>query len=159
MDRITQIINHPQYIDYLNRNAQAEQDRIFCRHDFRHFLDVARVAYILALEDKLPLAKEMIYATALLHDIGRWKEYSQGVDHALASANLASGILADCGFTPEETGPILDAIAEHRNKGNQSSALSSILYRSDKLSRPCHECLVRSQCKRLLAGEEPRLEY
>ena len=70
-----------------------EQDRIFCRHDTTHFLDVARIAYIENLENGLGLAKEEIYAAALLHDIGRHLQYTRGIPHEQASAMEAEGIL------------------------------------------------------------------
>ena len=37
----------------------------------RHFLDVARLAWIAGLEQGLGLDKEIVYAAALLHDIGK----------------------------------------------------------------------------------------
>ncbi|MDK2800434.1 MAG: uncharacterized protein PWP27_361 [Clostridiales bacterium] len=159
MKRITKILNHPQYIEYLNRNAEAEKERVFCRHDLRHALEVARVAYIMVLENKLMIKKDIIYAAALLHDIGRWKEYASGVDHTVISAELAISILVDSGFDSEESEQILKAIQDHRKSGKQSTFLSSILYKSDKISRLCIECLVRNQCKRFSDGRQAELYY
>ena len=39
------------------------------------FWNVARLMYIYALEEHLELPKELIYAAALLHDIGRAQQY------------------------------------------------------------------------------------
>ena len=70
MDRVNQIWNHPIYQNELNKLQLLETDREFCRHTPEHFLDVARLAYIRALEENAPVSKELIYCTALLHDIG-----------------------------------------------------------------------------------------
>ncbi|MBZ4644922.1 MAG: uncharacterized protein PWR27_862 [Petroclostridium sp.] len=159
MKRIAKILENPQYIDYLNRNAEAEKDRVFCHHDLCHAVDVARVAYIMVLENRLMIKKDIIYAAALLHDIGRWKEYAQGLDHAEVSAQLAVDILIDSGFNSEERDFILRAIRDHRKDGNQSTFFSSVLYKSDKMSRLCNECLAREQCKRFSDGRQPELYY
>ena len=71
MNRVDLILEHPKYQEYLDKIKQAEEKRIFCLHNMNHFLDVARIAYIMNLEEELGIAKEIIYATALLHDIGR----------------------------------------------------------------------------------------
>ena len=34
----------------LTKTQQAEEDREFCKHDLQHFVDVARITYILLLE-------------------------------------------------------------------------------------------------------------
>ena len=44
------------------RIEQLEQQRIFCRHGLEHLLDVARIAWILTMEDQLPLDKEIVYS-------------------------------------------------------------------------------------------------
>ncbi len=82
MERIEKILSDPQYRFYCEKNQKWEQSRVFCKHDMEHFWQTARVAYILYLEskdedDKLSggKVKEMLYAAALLHDIGRFKEY------------------------------------------------------------------------------------
>lgn len=159
MERVNKILHHPKYVDYLNKNKQAEKNRIFCHHDLRHAIDVARVSYILALEENLLLQKDVIYAAALLHDIGRWKEYQQGVDHATASADLAWEILKESGYTKEEKKLIVHAIRNHRKDNKQNPPLDRILYKSDKISRPCSECLAINQCKRFLNGKKPKLDY
>jgi hypothetical protein len=58
-----------------------EADRAFCKHGLNHLLDTARIAYILVLENGLNISKGMVYATALLHDIGRYDEYYHGIPH------------------------------------------------------------------------------
>ena len=62
-----------------------------------HFLDVARIGTIIALEEGLELDREWIYAAALLHDCGKHEQYENGTPHEQASARIAPEILKDCG--------------------------------------------------------------
>lgn len=101
MDRVNQIWNHPLYQDELNKLQLLETDREFCRHTPEHFLDVARLAYIRALEENAPVSKELIYCAALLHDIGRARQYEDGTPHDEAGAAIAGQILNELGFSME----------------------------------------------------------
>lgn len=114
MERIDQIFKHPAYREALAKIEDLEKTRIFCGHDFTHFLDVARIAYIMNLEEGRKLPKAQIYAAALLHDIGRHEQYLYGTPHHEASAKIAGKILSECGFLEEEKVNILEAILEHR---------------------------------------------
>ena len=102
MKQIDQIMAHPLFKEAMCGIEDAEQDRIFCRHGMEHCLDVARILYIMVLERNLPYRKDMIYATALLHDIGRYEEYRGQVSHHEAGGRLAKIILSECGFSQEE---------------------------------------------------------
>ena len=84
MQRIWKIYEHPLFIEGLVKNKEAEKERIFCHHDMNHFLDVARLMYIFSMERGYAFGKEEIYATALLHDIGKWQQYKAGVPHEIA---------------------------------------------------------------------------
>lgn len=159
MKRIQKIINQPLFTLYMEKNRVNEFDRVFCHHDFNHLIDVARIAYIISLENNYKLDKEVIYATSLLHDIGRWKEYENGEDHAKVSSELAMDILKNSCFTLDEISLIQGAIINHRNKGEHPSHLSRVLYISDKLSRPCNQCNAKSKCKRFMNGEKFVIEY
>lgn len=89
----------------------------------------------------------MIYAAALLHDIGRWKQYEDKTPHEKASAALAPEILSDCGFTKEETEQIVNAISNHRNAAvRDEQSFNGILYRADKMSRSCFCCEAETAC-------------
>ena len=166
MQRINCILKNPEYLKYLKKNIDAEAGRIYCRHNTEHFLDVARIAYILSMENHLDMEKEVIYAAGLLHDIGRWAEYEDGTDHAAASKELAEVILPDCGFSVAETDEICEAIGSHRNgpgrdvsdKGSRLT-LSDILYKADKLSRNCVLCEAKSTCKNFQHEEEASFLY
>lgn len=147
MNRVNLILENSKYQEYIDKIKQAEEDRIFCLHNMSHFMDVARIAYSINLEEGLGLSKEWIYATALLHDIGRFKQYEEGTPHELASAELAPEILAETGFEEQEQEEILKAIREHRNKEiAKEKSLAGIIYRADKLSRPCFACEAEKQC-------------
>lgn len=146
MERVNKIFNDPRYSEYLRRNEIYEAEREFCRHDLRHFLDVARIAYILVLENKMNVSKEVVYAAALLHDIGRWMQYSEGKPHDEGSADLAADILDDSGFDEAEKETILAAVKAHRVEAVASDNFSSIFSRSDKLSRNCFDCSAAKGC-------------
>lgn len=102
--------------------------------------------------------KEMIYAAALLHDIGRYQQICGGIPHDEASAAYARKLLPECGFSEEEIAVICDAILHHRGekslrnsiplegKMNPADRLSEYLYRADKLSRCCFVCPAQTDC-------------
>jgi len=146
MQRIDKLLADKRYQEYLSLNEAAEDKRIFCSHGAQHSLDVARIAYILWLEEGgKPDKKELIYAAGLLHDIGRHRQYNDlSLDHATESARLAEPLLADTGFDQEETAIILQAVAGHRKSAPATYA--SLLYRADKLSRLCFHCAAEAEC-------------
>ncbi len=149
MTRADRIWSHPQYQHALGQITKWERDRQFCRHDMGHFLDVARLAYIQCLEEGFDVKKDVLYACALLHDIGRHRQYEDGIPHEEASVRLADEILPECGFSKEEQAQIQDAILGHRRKENAAagaSLLAQVLYRADKASRPCFACAARDAC-------------
>lgn len=147
MERIDRILKHPLFLEYVGENAKEEAARIFCRHDMAHFLDVARIAWILNLEEGIGIGRDLIYAAALLHDIGRHLQYREGIPHEQASEILAPPILRDCGFHKQEEERILSAIATHRDASVSGGAdLNGLLYRADKLSRPCYACKQEKDC-------------
>lgn len=170
MDRVNRIMKHKLYLEYINRIKAHEQDRIFCKHDMGHFLDVCRLAEIEWLTfriqetetkqdavsngqsgvkngESIQVNRELIYAAGLLHDIGRWEEYENGVRHEIASAGLAPGILRECDFAQRETEEIIFAISNHRNKEiKEENSLAGFLYRADKKSRACFSCEAENEC-------------
>lgn len=147
MERIDRILNSDLFKYYVSQNEKEEENRRFCRHDMGHAMDVSRIAWILNLEEEAGLSKDLVYATALLHDIGRHLQYRDGTPHEKASAALAEDILEECGFEREECRKILDAIASHRDaNAAKAKDLSGIIYRADKLSRPCFACKMEKEC-------------
>lgn len=147
MERVNQICRHPLWIESVNSIRILEQQRIFCRHNIQHFLDVARLAWIENLEQGLGLSKELIYAAAMLHDIGRHLQYTKQIPHDKGSAMLAEEILSDCGFNEEEREQVLSAVLQHRTKETKTeNTLAGLLYRSDKKSRACLFCDAQNDC-------------
>lgn len=168
MKRIELLLKEPLYQENLNLNVQEEELLKYCMHDFQHHLDVARIAYILVLENNdlnyfikengLPgklAAKEIIYAAGLLHDIGKWKEQREGVDHASFGARVAREILPHASFNTREVEIIGRAIYEHSNISTDMSFLGERLHRADNLSRIsnlsllCSECSFRNLCPKV----------
>ena len=109
-------------------------------------MDTARIAYIINLERSLNLDKVIIYAAALLHDIGKWRQYEEGISHEAASCVLAKDILSECSFNEKEIMQILDAISGHRKKEEDPSELNGLIALADKLSRNCFYCTSIDKC-------------
>ena len=149
MERVNKIIRHPRFCGELDRLHEIEKDRAFCGHGMGHLLDVARIAYILCLESNESCEKELIYAAAMLHDVGRARQYEDGTPHEKESAAIAAEILPECGFSGPETDLILEAILAHRTRsGSGGGGLSALLYRADKLSRMCFAGVDKQERRR-----------
>lgn len=148
MKRIRLIQEHGQFQELFGKLQEAERDRVFCRHTMEHFLDVARLMYIYNLENGSNIRKDVIYAAALLHDIGRYEQIRNGTSHDIAGARIAQEIMKDCGFTAEEIRTVSNAILGHRNAESAASEeqLTEYLYRADKKSRNCFSCPVQDAC-------------
>lgn len=141
------IINHDLFKKSYQEIQQYEKTRIFCKHDMIHFLDVARLMMILNIKENLYIKEDVIYAVALLHDIGRCQQYQNGRQHHLASAEIAQEILQVCDFSEDEKQQIINAILKHRDSKIASEKnLYGLLYRADKLSRNCFCCEARTLC-------------
>ena len=139
-----QILENHDYQTYINRIKDCEGNRAFCRHDMSHFLSVARIATIKTLESGLNFSPDLIYTTALLHDIGRFVQYQDKTPHEIASHVLAIPLLQTLDYNEDEKKLILDAILNHRNP--EAQGFSKIFYESDKLSRACFSCPVEKEC-------------
>lgn len=159
MRGVESILNDHLYHKYLARNAGHEVNRRFCRHDFQHMLDVARICYIMVLESGevgrlveehglsgREAVKEIVYAAGLVHDIARWLQYETGADHAEAGAGLARPLLTRAGFAGAEVEAIAAAVREHRSEAAKTTLLGRRLSLADDLSRPCFQCRVRDEC-------------
>lgn len=170
MDRVKAIINHPLYGEYLEKNAQREKERRFCKHDYQHMYDVARASYNMLMDNGgireiisrgvsgQESVREVIYAAGLLHDIARWVQYDTGEDHALAGSRLARPIMEYAGFDARETALALRAIREHRRGGQGASLLGKTLCLADDLTRPCAKCDARLDCYKFEQMENIRRE-
>lgn len=145
-ERVDRIFKNKDYQSMLDDIKKQEQNRKFCRHTSEHFFDTARIMYIISLEENLKIPKDIIYAAALLHDIGRAAEYKHGIPHEKASADAVFHLLPECGYTAEETQEVADAVLCHREKDKKYSVLGELLYRADKLSRQCFVCSAYDEC-------------
>ena len=158
MHVIEKIWNHPLYAKYYQKLAEAEKERIFCCHQIGHLLDVARIAYIQNLEQKLGIRKEVIYGAAFLHDIGKYRQYSEGIPHEKASAEIAEVILNEAAgdaFSEGEKASILRAVLGHRRLREDMEALKGgDLY---EVARVAKSLVNRDQERGLSTGERKML--
>lgn len=144
MNRLSYITNHPEYQRAYRQIRDSEKGRIFCPHDTEHFLAVSRIAYILVLEEQLSVKKDVIYAAGFLHDIGRGKQYAEGIPHEEAGISIAADILSDSPYDMKERETILLLLGSHRRP--DSDKLSCLFSRADKLSRDCRNCRAKEEC-------------
>ena len=150
--RAGRIVKDPAFKQAVRVIEEAEKERVYCRHGLEHLMDVARIGCIMILENGADIDKDIMYAAALIHDLGRADEYTDGTPHHEAGARYARQILPGCGFSEEETEEIAAAVDSHR--GDESSGeisdsgtLAHILYAADKKSRLCFACGARDTCK------------
>lgn len=146
LPRSARILSHPEFQKAIKKLEEYEKDRIYCRHNMPHLLDVSRIGWIMILEQGLPVSKDIMYAAGLLHDIGKGIQYENGTPHNVSSAQLARPILQDCGFNPDETDLICKAILNHRRPCREPEALIQVLYAADKASRACYACHACRDC-------------
>jgi putative nucleotidyltransferase with HDIG domain len=148
MDRVGQIMTNPLYKDTMEKIRNCEKGRIFCLHGLQHCLDVARIAFIINLEEEMHIRKDLIYGAALLHDIGRASEYRDGIPHEEAGYMLAQEILKLTDYDPQEQQEILKAVHDHRGmpEAQIPGTLSGLIKKADKLSRLCFDCQAEEEC-------------
>ena len=129
MKRVNAILAHPLYRECYARLEELEKDRIFCRHQMTHLLDVARIAYISNMEQG---------------------QYEDGTPHEQSGEKIASEILGSLSekdaFSDEENRMILTAIRGHRRLREDADVLEKLLYTSDKASRMCFACPAEGEC-------------
>ena len=156
--RYSEIINNKEYRRLLMEVEDLEENREYCRHGLEHLLDVARISYIMILEDGAEISKDIIYAASLFHDIGRGKAYQSGGNHDKVSADIAKKLLPDYGYNNDEVNQICDAIVSHSGRVNIEEfkkkrqdkiklSIADYLKVSDQLSRNCFSCKVSDNCK------------
>lgn len=150
MKRVNAIVEHPLYKECCRRLEELEKERIFCRHQMTHLLDVARIAYISSLEQNLGFKKDVVYAAAVLHDIGKYAQYEEGIPHEQSGEQIGRRILdtlpEECTFSADEKQMILTAIRGHRRLREDAQPLERLLYTSDKASRMCFACSAEAKC-------------
>jgi len=147
MDRINNIIHNAKYNKCLKKIKKQEKQRLYCKHNMRHFLDVSRIAYIMNLEKNMGYEKDIIYAIGLLHDIGKYEQYKNNIPHEMSSAKIALDILKEASYNDDEIEIIVEAILNHRSNNSKKNSLNFIIYKADKLSRNCFNCKAEKSCK------------
>lgn len=145
MQRIQPILQHPVYRDALRQIEQLEQNRKYCKHGLPHLLDVARIAALIAVDRGAMYPRDVIYAAALLHDLGRCKQYTTGELHAQAGVRIAQQILQETDFTEREQEEILQAVGKHQCD-NSTEGLAHIIFEADHISRMCFACPAADSC-------------
>jgi uncharacterized protein len=147
MKIVERLLNHPDFRAAVDTIEKNEATRIFCRHGLDHALDVARITWMLALENNRPFDKESIYLAALLHDLGRSVD---NANHDEESMRLAARLLPECGANSERTETIIAAIGVHREKRAtidlKTASFGELLAYADHKSRPCYRCAAAANC-------------
>lgn len=147
MNTVHCLLHHDGFRQALSTIESNEQTRRFCRHGLDHALDVARICWILVLENHRDFSKETVYLAALLHDIGR---SISNEDHDSASVRLAQDWLGDCQAPDSVIAEVTAAIAAHRQRSAvidpASATLGELLALADKRSRACFRCAAASEC-------------
>lgn len=146
MEKVSRIIRNPLFLEKMEQLEVLEKDRQFCRHGMQHCMDVARGCALINEERMLGFSKEMLYALALVHDIGRGEQYLRGIPHEEASAGLAKQILGECGFTKQDVDKMANAIRLHRSREALKDGLAALLIEADKQTRLCFACKAQETC-------------
>lgn len=150
MPRVNAVLQHPLYQENYKKIQKIEKERRFCCHGMTHLLDVARIAYIRNLERGLGYDKELLYAAAILHDIGKSYQYEEKIPHEVAGQEIAEQILKTLpegmAFTEEECKLILQAVRGHRRKREDMEQIEALFYDCDKRSRSCFVCPAEKEC-------------
>lgn len=161
-DRVNNIINNNVFVRNMRIIGEYEKKRIFCGHGMEHLLDVARLTWIFNLENNEGYSKDVVYAAALLHDIGRARQYVDGTGHELAGVSIAKEVLIESGYNEDEIMLITGAISFHNNKEvgiDEINGLKGMLRRADNMSRQCYACKAQNQCKWPVDRKNLNLKY
>lgn len=150
------VLEHATYQDRLAKLALMEEQRVFCKHDLEHSLEVARIALQVARGNDLQISEDVIKTTALLHDMGRVEQYEQGVSHVEASVAFAREILLLLDTDNTMIDVICDAIQNHSRRDLAKerfanafaiSTLKELISHADQFSRKCYMCRAYDACK------------
>lgn len=140
------ILKNKRYSLLVKQLEELEKDRIFCGHDMEHFMSVARITVILCAEKHINADNDVIYSSALLHDLGRIEEYTKGIPHDIAGAETAAEILDEVGCPEDKKTLIIKQIISHRCCEGEENTLESVFCTADKMSRLCFCCKAQDKC-------------
>ncbi|MCD8156081.1 MAG: HD domain-containing protein [Clostridiales bacterium] len=157
------LLHNERFLQIMREVQEDERERIYCHHELEHGLDVARIAWILCIENSVTNAQDMdadrtereerkdrIYVAGLIHDIGRSAQCRTGEHHAIAGVRLARQILTEVGYPREWIDEVCCFIREHHGRQyryEDKSAISYYIERADQLSRNCFCCPAADTCK------------
>lgn len=161
-DRVNNIINNNVFVRNMRIIGKYEKKRIFCGHGMEHILDVARLTWIFNLENNKGYSKDVVYAAALLHDIGRARQYVDGTQHEIAGISIAKEVLTQSGYSEDEIMLITGTISFHNNREastEEIDGLKGMLRRADNMSRQCYACKAQNQCKWPVDRKNLNLKY
>lgn len=154
--RTEELLNNRLYQEELEKLLSYEKDRMFCKHDLTHFKQVAHIASVVARQNQLSIPEAEIEITALLHDMGRVKQYEKGISHEKAGVAFAGEILFSLGCDLDMVHRVCHAIAHHSmrensefrlTKAHEMKELGELISYADQFSRTCYSCKVRGECK------------
>lgn len=169
------VLKHPEFLRIMNRIKEQETERIYCHHELEHALDVARIAWILFLEEVVEaqtevlarrdrmLLKDELYVCALLHDIGRSAQYETGIHHSETGLIIAKEILTDVQCPQEWVDEILNVLAGHHGRSKKTKAsemdLGYYIGKADHDCRLCFFCEAKDSCKWGLEDRNTTVEW
>lgn len=145
MSYLARLLALESYRQALRALEDQEADRIYCKHNLDHFLDVARVTMLVCADFDIPADKDVVYLAALMHDLGRLDKGQ--ADHPVASAQLADQWLEAIDFPADRRPEVIRLIEGHGWRGPAvPSNLLEAFSLADSLSRPCYQCPATDSC-------------
>lgn len=161
-----QLLKNPEYIKLQNEILVWERERVYCRHELSHALDVCRMAWIMYLEmyvglgeddtevcpkpenqkrsGELEEIKDRIYVIGLLHDIGRVRQYQTGEHHAVAGKVIAEQILTEISYPEKWMKEDLPIIAKHTGRAYNSRTSEVETEKNRSLTGQMEYCICRA---------------
>lgn len=165
------------YIDILLKDNKYKQDldtlcaleanRVFCGHDLNHFQEVSRIARIINRENNLGIDDDVIDLCAYLHDMGRIREYNEGVNHHDAAYEYGRNMMENLDIPENVMEEVLSGIRHSRHRfdakerfdnRHELKNLDDIISFADHFSRKCFDCEAAGDCK-WSQGERIMREY
>jgi HD superfamily phosphodiesterase len=94
--------------------AFARKSLVHAAWGYEHGLRDYSLAADLAARDHVTVDDDVLFAAAMLHDLGGFAPYRQeGIDHALRSAEIVGSVLGPAGFPPAKLEGVRGAILHH----------------------------------------------
>jgi len=123
-------------------------------HDGQHIYRV--LYYALDIASYFELDKDVLIASALLHDIGRSAQFqNQKLDHAVVGSEMAYEYRKGQKWSDEKAGHVKDCICTHRFRNDKEPVTieAKILFDSDKLDATGTLGIARTLAYKGIVGE------